>query len=333
MLSSDFTNPINKPLTVACIPAYNEEKTIAKVVLLTKKYVDKVIVCDDGSADLTSDIAAGLGADVIKHNGNGGYGRAIQSIFKRARDLGADVLVTLDGDGQHDPNEIPTLLKPILEEGVDVVVGSRFIEDNGKNDAPLYRRIGIKVITSLTNIASNSRVTDAQSGYRAYSRKVLEELEIDEDGMGVSVEILMNAGKSNFKVVEVPVGCDYRGLDTSTYNPLIHAIDVVKSIIKLIIEDKPLFVLGLPGAVLLLGGILFGVWMLHIYALEQRIITSIAFASLAFTLIGLFTVFTSITLYAIARLMRKMRKITNHTQKQLPRNKRKKQSKTRKLGI
>lgn len=103
------------PLIVVGIPAYNEEKTIAKVVVQAKRCADQVVVCDDGSTDMTGEIAEGLGAKVIRHSKNLGYGVAIQSLFGKARELGADVMVTLDGDGQHDPSDIPVLIEPVLE--------------------------------------------------------------------------------------------------------------------------------------------------------------------------------------------------------------------------
>ena len=298
-----------KPLIIAAIPAYNEEKTIAKVVLLAQKYVDKVVVCDDGSTDMTAEIAERLGVEVIRHEKNIGYGAAVQSLFRRARELGANVTITFDGDGQHDPNEIPALTKPILKDDVDVAVGSRFLDKEGREDVPFYRRVGIKAITKLAGVAINSKMSDAQHGFRAYSRKALEGLKLFENGMGVSVEILMKAKEQGLRVVEVPIGCNYHGLEnTSRYGSLRHGTGVVMSIVKLVVEDKPLVFLGVPGLASLLVGVLFGIWMLQIYAIEKRIVTNIALASIAFTIVGLFAVFTAITLYAIARLMQKTNK-------------------------
>lgn len=302
-------NKDRKPLIIAAIPAYNEEKTIAKVVLLAQKYVDKVVVCDDGSTDMTAEIAERLGVEVIRHEKNIGYGAAVQSLFRRARELGANVTITFDGDGQHDPNEIPALTKPILKDDVDVAVGSRFLGKEGGGDVPFYRRVGIKAITKLAGVAINSKMSDAQHGFRAYSRKALEGLKLFENGMGVSVEILMKAKEQGLRVVEVPIGCNYHGLEnTSRYGSLRHGTGVVMSIVKLVVEDKPLVFLGVPGLASLLVGVLFGIWMLQIYAIEKRIVTNIALASIAFTIIGLFAVFTAITLYAIARLMQKTNK-------------------------
>jgi len=163
------------------------------------------------------------------------------------------------------------------------------------------------VITKLTGAASNHRLSDAQSGFRVYGRKALESLSLNENGMGVSVEILMEAKKHGLNVVEVPTGCNYHGLDkTSTNSQLRHGTSVVMSIVRLVVEEKPLVFLGAPGVVSLLIGVLFGVWMLQLYAIERRIVTNIALASVAFMLIGFFAIFTAITLYAITRLVQKL---------------------------
>jgi glycosyltransferase involved in cell wall biosynthesis len=297
----------SKPLIVACIPAFNEERMIAKVVVEASKYVGKVVVVNDGSTDMTVEIAERLGAEVIQHEKNIGYGAAIQSLFIKARELDADVAVTLDADGQQDPKEIPILTEPILKGKADIVIGSRFLgETEKKNGIPAYRRLGIGVITKLTDAASNSAISDAQSGFRAYGRKALESLILSENGMGGSVEILMEAKKLDLKIVEVPIGCNYQGLGkTSSNNPLRQGVSVVMSIVRLVVEGKPLVYLGVPGAVSLVTGVFFGIWMLEIYSIEHRIVTNIALASIAFILIGLFAISTSITLYAISRLMHK----------------------------
>ena len=165
-----------KPFVVVGIPAFNEEKTIGHLVLAAQDYADAVIVCDDGSTDMTGRIAEGLGAVVVCHDRNSGYGAAVQSLFRRARELHADVLVTIDGDGQHDPSEIPSLVQPIVDGVSDVVVGSRFLDENGSAEMRGYRKLGVKAITKLVNGSAKNGVSDAQSGFRAYSKRALERL-------------------------------------------------------------------------------------------------------------------------------------------------------------
>lgn len=295
-----------KPFVVVGIPAFNEETMIAQVVLEAQKHGDTVVVCDDGSSDMTGAIAKRLGADVVCHGRNLGYGASIKSLFKRARELSADVLVTLDADGQHDPKEIPNILRPIADGVADVVIGSRFIDTCGAKEMPFYRRLGAQLITKLVNGSSKNGISDAQSGFRAYSRRALKHLCPFEDGMGASVEILLKASKTDLRICEVPSSCTYHNGDvaTSTEHPLTHGIGVVMSIIRFIVEEKPLTTLGIPGLLCLFIGFGFGVWMLQIYLAEHYIVTNIALASVALVLIGLFTTFTAITLYAISKQAR-----------------------------
>jgi len=298
-----------KHFVVVGIPAFDEEKTIAKVVLESQKYADKVVVCDDGSSDLTGEIALRLGAEVVRHETNLGYGAAIQALFNRARELGADVLVTLDGDGQHDPRDIPNVVEPIKNGAADVTVGSRFIDKHLSSVMPWYRRAGIKFISRLAASANNTKhgVQDAQSGFRAYSGKCLDKLVVAENGMGASAEILINARKQGFRIKEVAASCNYsNGVRNHVHNPVRHGASVVMSIVKLVVEDKPLLLLGIPGILFLAAGTFFGTWMLQIYGTQNYIETNIALASLAFVLIGFFMLSTGITLYAIARLAERM---------------------------
>jgi glycosyltransferase involved in cell wall biosynthesis len=245
-----------------------------------------------------------MGAEVIRHNRNLGYGAALKTLFTTAKELNADVLVTLDGDGQHDPREIPRLIVPVLENKVDIVLGSRFLcKENG---VPRYRSWGIRLISRLTGAASNHRFLDAQCGFRVYGRKALFGLNLVENGMGSSVEILMKAKRQGLAVAEVSAKCAYGKLEkTSTQNAFGHGTNVLLSIVRLVVEERPLLFLGLPGLLSLFVGVTFGVWMLKIYAVTHQITTNVALAAIAFVLIGTFTLFTAITLYAISRQTKK----------------------------
>jgi glycosyltransferase involved in cell wall biosynthesis len=171
------------PSIIAGIPAYNEERTIAQLVLKAGCHVGKVLVCDDGSKDMTRVISRKNGADVLEHKKNMGYGATMQTLLKKARELDADILVVFDGDGQHDPDGIPELIKPIFEGRADIVIGSRFVK-GARMDIPLYRRIGILLITLLARIASSYPISDAQSGFRAYNSRAINQLKITDNGWG-----------------------------------------------------------------------------------------------------------------------------------------------------
>jgi glycosyltransferase involved in cell wall biosynthesis len=298
---------------VAGIPAYNEEKTIAKVILLAQRHVDVVVVCDDGSQDMTADIAQKLGAIVIRRSKNMGYGASIRALFEKAQALNADLLLTLDADGQHDPREVPRLIQPIVEGKADIVIGSRFL--NKAHGMPLYRRIGVKALTKMTDGSKGKgNLTDGQCGFRAYNRKAMDGLAVNEDGMGASAEVLMKARTLGLVVTEVPVEVRYKGLETSTHNPLRHGWDVIATIIRLVVEERPLYYLGLPGALLLIVGMGFGVWTLQLRATTGYIVTNVALATIAFAMIGIFCLFTAITLYAISRAIERNKATTNDEQ-------------------
>ncbi|MGD0644424.1 MAG: glycosyltransferase family 2 protein [Candidatus Bathyarchaeia archaeon] len=309
-LTDAVVTNLHEPLVVVGLPAFNEEKTIARVVLEAQKHAYVVVVCDDGSTDMTGEIAGRLGAVVVRHERNSGYGAALQSLFKRARELKADVLVTLDADGQHDPAQIPRLVMPIEGGVAEVVLGSRFMDEKGTAEMPAYRQLGVKVITKLANGSGKNGVSDAQSGFRAYSKSAMEHLgAISEDGMSASVELLLAVQKGGLKICEVPISCKYAdtlGVKTSSENAARHGLGLVMSLIKLVVEDRPLQFLGVPGMLSIALGTLFGVWMMEMYASTHSIVTNVALASIAFLLIGFFMVSTAITLYAITRLSKRM---------------------------
>ena len=180
------------------IPAYNEEKNIAAIIIKLRKITDDIIVCDDGSNDLTAEIAAKSGASVVKHTKNLGYGSAIKSIFNKAKEYNNDALVTFDADGQHDIDDISGVVDPILDNKADIVIGSRFLKNS--KGIPEYRKFGIKLITKVTNLSLKESLTDSQSGFRAYSKKVLEKLNLTDKGMGISTEILIKSSSKYNKI-------------------------------------------------------------------------------------------------------------------------------------
>jgi glycosyltransferase involved in cell wall biosynthesis len=151
-----------------CIPAFNEESNIEEVISKSKGLGTEVIVCDDGSKDNTYEFACKTGVTVIRHAQNRGYGRTLNTLFEYALNKNADVIVTIDSDGQHSPEQISRLLEPIISNSADIVIGSRFISEEGRVNVPLYRSLGIKAITRITQIACYEKFTDATSGFRRW---------------------------------------------------------------------------------------------------------------------------------------------------------------------
>lgn len=291
-------------LTIACIPAHNEAQTIEEVIIQSTKHVDLVVVCDDGSSDGTGDIARNLGALVVRHERNMGYGAALQSLFQKALELEADVMVTLDGDGQHDPDEIPKILNHLLEGDRDIVIGSRFVE-GGKSFAPGWRNTGIRIITNLVSF-SGITVSDAQSGFRAYNKKALRLITLTEQGMGASTEILIKAKENGLKIAEVPVIISYENHNKN--NALKHGIEVALSTVKLISVRRPLLFYGLPGLISLVTGFVFFTLMIEQFTATRSISTNIALLALGTTSIGLMFLVSGLLLWVLIGVIRERRR-------------------------
>ncbi|HJX13616.1 MAG TPA: glycosyltransferase family 2 protein [Dehalococcoidales bacterium] len=268
------------------IPAYNEEKYISGVVLLSRRNAAEVVVVNDGSHDRTAMLAGLAGATVVSHDGNRGYGSTIQSIFAEARQRDPDVLVILDADAQHNPDEIPQLVKAVTE-GADVVIGSRQMQ---KNAIPRYRRLGQKFLTNLVNIASKGKLSDTESGFRAYSRKAIKTLELKETGMSISAEIVSEAAHKGLKIREIPITVEYTR-DGSTLNPVAHGLGVMRRIMVMISERRPLLFFGIIGGILILLGVYFGI--LVIYALRAIQIMQVGSALMSMLLITVGTLIIS----------------------------------------
>ncbi|MDA4118182.1 MAG: glycosyltransferase family 2 protein [Thaumarchaeota archaeon] len=284
------------------MPAFNEEKTIGKVVVRAQKYVDEVLVCDDGSDDMTADIAEKLGAKVIRHEQNMGKGEAFRSLFSACRDMGAEVMITLDGDDQHDPADIPKLLDPLTKGHADIVIGARFHDSN--KGIPSYRRAGNRLLNAVTM----DGISDTQSGFRAYDKKAIQALRPSESGMGVDSEILMDASRQGLRIIEVPVSVRYGTGETSTHNPVYHTIDVLTSAIKLTSIRHPMTFYGIPGIVITLVGIYFVAHAYFLFLTQQaisNIVLTYALMGFSISIFGLFTFFTGIILFTLSTVLRK----------------------------
>ena len=284
------------------IPAFNEEKNIAVLIIQLKKVADKIIVCNDGSTDLTSKIAEELGATVINHEKNLGYGAAIRSIFLKSRDLNGDILVTFDADGQHRVEDVNKVINPIINEESDLVIGSRFL-DKSEKEVPQYRKVGIKIITKITNVTIKKQLTDSQSGFRAYSKKVLNELNPSELGMGISTEILIKASAKNFRISEVPITITYDG-DTSTHNPISHGSSVLLSTIKYTSIEHPLKFYGVPSMIFFAIGLFFVYFSAQYYTEIGRLNTNLTLVAAGTMLIAVVLFITSVLLYSLISVVR-----------------------------
>lgn len=225
----------NRAKVIAAIPCFNTGPFITDVVSKARKYVDQVIVIDDGSHDGTAEVARAAGALVINHSTNRGYGETIKSCFEAAKANAADVLVIIDGDGQHKPDEIPQFLAPVLRGEADLIIGSRFLTN--EHNMPRYRRFGIGVITFLWNFGSKVKVSDAQSGFRAYGKKIFKNLPLSEKGMSISIETLEKARRKGAIIKEVPISCFYVP-STLNLNAIRHGISVALSVVRIRLKSS-----------------------------------------------------------------------------------------------
>ena len=287
------------------LPAFNEGKNIASIIAQLKKKYALIIVCDDGSSDFTSIIAEEMGAIVIKHKKNLGYGAAIRSLFLKAQELDCDILVTFDSDGQHKISDIESVIQPIENKQANIVIGSRFL-GNIEGDVPSYRKLGIKAITNLVNSNTGNKITDSQSGFRGYDKTTLEKIIPSDSGMGVSTEILIKANKHNFKIIEIPITILYQE-EISSQQTLSHGTSVILSTMKFISIEHPLKFYGIPGILFLAIGLFFIVWTIQEFTIGGSIITNISIIGIGSTILGSILTMTSILLYSVVSVVRERR--------------------------
>lgn len=291
------------------IPAYNEAETIGDVVRGARATADDVLVVDDGSDDRTVAEAREAGATVIEHETNQGYGAALKTVFTEAERCGTDYLVILDGDGQHDPADIPKLVQEQRDNDAELVIGSRFIGEAG-TDAPLYRRLGLFVVNTLTNLSfgvlrPRSWISDTQSGFRAYDHRAIENLAADDgidDRMSASTDILHHAHINDYDVREVGTTVNYDVENGSTHHPVSHGITLVTNILRTVERERPISMVGIPGFVSVFAGLGFGYLTVSNYIATGTFPMGLAITSAFFSLAGIFTCFTAIILHSLNTL-------------------------------
>ncbi len=300
----DKTDPTAKqPKVVVLIPAFNEERFIGSVVIKSLNYARHVIVVDDGSTNSTMEIAEKAGAIVLHHEVNKGKGASLNTGFEKARELDPDVVALLDGDGQHRPDDIPAMIKPVLEEGIDMVIGSRYLAS--KSDIPGYRKLGQKTVTLLTNITSGTPSSDSWSGFRAFSKRAIQTIHFREGGWGVDPEFQFQAHEHGFKVAEVPIIALYE--EKAKRNPLPHAIKTVNAIIRMVGQHRPLLYFGVTGFFLILIGLVSGFWVIDRYITSGLLATGIAIVDSILLIVGTLTLFVGIILHSVRSMLQDLR--------------------------
>ena len=289
---------------VVLIPAYNESLVIGSVVLQARKYASRVIVVDDGSADNTSEVAGLAGAEVITMPQNVGKASAMMEGFARARELNAKATVMMDGDGQHFASDIPKVAEPVLSGEADMVVGSRFLETGtGEEEIPAYRKFGQKVLNEATNLSSDVKCSDSQSGFRALSREALKNMDFPSSGYGIESDMLSHFSARGLKISEVPISVTYEVPHKHKMNPIKHGLSVLSGIIQLFTIKRPILCFGVPGGVIGVVG-----FVLAVISLDTAFRTGIWSATMTLMsailiMMGMLLCSVALILFSISKLV------------------------------
>lgn len=283
----------------AILPAFNEEVAIGSVVLRTKLHADRVIVVDDGSTDRTAEVATLAGAEVLRHPQNKGKGAALKTGFGALN--GTDVIVTIDTDGQHNPEDIPKLVDPIIRGEADMVNGSRYLNGN-KKDTPFYRRVGQQVLDAATNLDSGLNITDTQSGFRAFASKTKNIFRFHQNGLAIESEMLADAANAGLKIKEVEIGVRY-DVNGSTENPICHGVKILVKVLQDMELNRPLYYFTVPGTIFSTAGIYMGLRFLQDFYHGASLQFGPTLLMILLTLIGCFMALTGIILHSISRML------------------------------
>jgi glycosyltransferase involved in cell wall biosynthesis len=239
---------------------------------------------------------------VLVHDENLGKGAALRSFFQYAMRSGADVVVIIDGDGQHDPDDIPKLIKPILLDEADVVNGSRYVRGITK-DTPRYRRFGQVFLDRVTHwgLSDDIAITDTQSGFRAFSMKSIPFFKFSSDELAIDSEMLIDASKAKLRIQEVGVEVRY-DVGRSSKNPVSHGVQVLVGVMRNIEFQKPLLVFAVPGAVLITLGLVVGAYVTQIFLRWNKVVYGPTMLTILLTVVGTLMLVTGILLHSLSSL-------------------------------
>lgn len=188
--------------TCLLLPAYNESSTIGPIIKDAGLFIGRIMVIDDGSSDNTADVARAHGAIVLKHTRNRGKGRALRTGFEYALQDGYELIATMDGDGQHDPMDLPRLFDHFRRTRPDILVGGRF---DKRSSMPLHRRLNNWLVSTVGSALCGQKVPDFQSGYRFVKAEVLKNIPLETERFETESELLIKAGRLGFRIESTPI--------------------------------------------------------------------------------------------------------------------------------
>jgi len=295
-----FPPKVREKRVLVAIPCLNEEVAIGSLVLMARRHADEVLVVDDGCTDGTANVAREAGARVISHSSQQGKGRAVKTALQYAWNHHFDALVFMDGDGQHNPDEIPLLLEPIMVDSADLVIGYRKM-----TQMPVYRRFGRAVLDAVTG--AGSTITDSQCGFRALNQRTIESLHtsLTKDDFSTESEMLQIAQEKKLRVGETPIVCKYGNFETSTKNPVTHGFEVLHSLFWLFVEKRPLLYIGVPGFGAVVAGVVLGTRFLQHYNLYGAYSVEYALLVTVFLIPGAVALILGLMLDIISRMRRR----------------------------
>lgn len=299
-INDSVTNPLTCATGITVlIPAFNEARFIGSTVLRACEFAEHVIVVDDGSKDTTAEIAEAAGAILVRHPCNQGKGAALNTGFEKARELGAQVVVMLDADGQHLPEELAQVVKPVLAGEADIVIGSRYLDRHC--EVPRSRIWGHWFFNKFTHLASGTASTDSQSGYRAFSQAALQAITFCSQGFSVESEMQFIAHEKGLRLLEVPITILYT--DRPKRSVIGQGLSVLGGVLKIMGQYRPLFYFGLPGALFMFLGLLLALGVLVRYNEVHELAIGFSLVSILLTLVGAVLFSTGFTLHSIRGLL------------------------------
>ena len=300
--TDSMVNWLHQNKVVVIVPAHNEERYIGSMVLKLKRYPLEVIVVDDGSSDDTAVLAELAGARLVRLPKNLGKGGALNAGFALAREIDCDVAIMLDGDSQHRPEDLPVVIRPVIEGEADLVIGSRYMQKTSQ--VPIGRRMGHWLINQATGFYSGQYASDSQSGYRAFSRRAVECCVFRSSDFSVESEMQFLAHAHNLRLVEVPITIEYH--EKARRPAVSQGMGVLRGIIKLTGQYRPLWFFGLPGFIMLLGGIIWGIYVVRRFSQIGELAIGYTLICVLLCVMGLILSSTGLMLHSIRGLLQDM---------------------------